>query len=207
MIDHRSGPRRRGIVLEEAIREAALAELTEVGYGNLSMERVAQRARASKASVYSRWPSRAELVADLAHALMPDASDAPDTGDLRGDLISLFRAIAEVLAGPAGEALRGLLAEVLPDPARTLEIRSRSQHSARRALETVVQRAVDRGEVDANAVTPRRLDAGPAMLRQQFLFAGAPIPDDIIVGIVDEVALPLLIGLADQQREPFVRVE
>jgi len=203
MIDHRSGPRRRGIVLEEAIREAALAELTEVGYGNLSMERVAQRARASKASVYSRWPSRAELVADLAHALMPDASDAPDTGDL----ISLFRAIAEVLAGPAGEALRGLLAEVLPDPARTLEIRSRSQHSARRALETVVQRAVDRGEVDANAVTPRRLDAGPAMLRQQFLFAGAPIPDDIIVGIVDEVALPLLIGLADQQREPFVRVE
>lgn len=52
---------------------------------------------------------------------------------------------------------------------------------------------MDRGEVDAAAVTPRRLEAGPAMLRQQFLFSGAPVEDDVIADIVDQVVLPLLL--------------
>ena len=72
--DHRSpnvaAPPRR--VLHEAILEAALAELAEVGYATLTMERVAHGPKASKASVYSRWPSRIELVMDVFYHLMPD---------------------------------------------------------------------------------------------------------------------------------------
>ena len=53
-----------------------------------------------------------------------------------------------------------------------------------------------RGEVDPADVTPARLDAGPAMVRQQFLFHGPPIPDRLIVEIVDEVVVPLLVHRA-----------
>src|SRR5262249_60552442 len=63
-IDHRKGPRRRGDVLYSAIFEATLDELTDVGYAELRMERIASRARASKGSLYGRWSSRAELWAD-----------------------------------------------------------------------------------------------------------------------------------------------
>jgi len=190
--DHRTLPRRRGRVLEEAILEAALAELAEGGYANLTMERVAARARASKASVYSRWPSRIELIMDVFYYLMPDPSSPVDTGSLRGDLLATFRQMAQLLAGPAGEALRGLLADVLPDPARTAELRDHSHQVGRRTLEEIARRAVERGEISADAVTPVRLEAGPAMLRYHFLFQGSLVPDPVIVSIVDEVVVPLL---------------
>src|SRR5882762_74282 len=58
--DHRRGPRRRGDALTAAIFDATLAELAEVGYAELTMERVAGRAKASKGSLYRRWSNRAE---------------------------------------------------------------------------------------------------------------------------------------------------
>jgi AcrR family transcriptional regulator len=194
IIDHRTRPRRRGQALQDAILDAALTELADVGYANLTMERVAARAKASKASVYSRWPSRIELVMDVFYHLMPDPSVPADTGTLRGDLLLAFRQTTELLAGPAGEALRGLLGDVLPDRARTAEMRRHSHQHGRRTLEVIAGRAIERGEISAAAVTPLRLEVGPAMLRYHFLFQGPPIPDTVIVGVVDDVMIPLLTG-------------
>jgi AcrR family transcriptional regulator len=165
---------------------------------------VAARARASKASVYSRWPSRIELVMDVFYHLMPDPASPPDTGTLRGDLLAMFRQTAELLAGPAGEALRGLLGDVLPDPTRTAEMRRHSHQHGRRTLEVIAGRAVERGEISAVAVTSLRLEVGPAMLRYYFLFQGPLVSDAVIVGIVDEVIVPLLTGslAADGQEDP-----
>lgn len=192
--DHRTLPRRRGPVLEEAILDAALAELTEVGYPNLTMERVATRARASKASVYSRWPSRTELVMDVFYHLMPDPGSPPDTGTLRGDLIASLRQTARLLAGPAGEAIRGLLGDVLPDTVRTAELRRHSHQLGRQTMEEIAQRAVARGEITARAVTLPRLEVGPAMLRYHFLFQGPEVSDAVITALVDEVIVPLLMA-------------
>jgi AcrR family transcriptional regulator len=189
--DYRNRPRRRGEVLSTAIFQAVLDELADVGYARLTMERVAERAGASKASLYRRWPSRMELTIDAVHYLAPDPTSAPQTGSLRGDLLAWLRLIAGLLTGPAGEALRGLLGDALSDPARTLELRTRSRGTGHRAMQEITGRAVERGEIEAGAVTPRRLDVAESMLRHQFLVAGAPIPDQVIVEIVDEVLLPL----------------
>jgi AcrR family transcriptional regulator len=191
MTDHRTRPRRRGDVLNSAIFEATLDELAEVGYAKLTMERVAARAGASKASVYRRWPSRMELALDAVHHLAPDPTDLPDTGSLRGDAIAFMRTAADLLAGPGGEALRGLLGDTLADPSRTLELRNHSRGTGHRIMQEITRRAVERGEINADAITPRRLDVAQAMLREQFLFHGPPIPDAAIVEIVDETVLPL----------------
>jgi AcrR family transcriptional regulator len=190
--DHRTQPRRRGPVLEEAILDATLAELAEVGYPNLTMERVATRARASKASIYSRWPGRMELVMDVFYHLMPDPGSPPDTGTLRGDLLASLRQTARLLAGPAGEAIRGLLGDVLPDTARTAELRRHSHQLGRQTMEEIARRAVARGEITAGAVTRSRLEVGPAMLRYHFLFQGPHVSDGVITALVDEVIIPLL---------------
>ena len=191
MIDHRSRPRRRGAVLDSAIFRAAIDELGEVGYARLTMERVAERAGASKASLYRRWPSRMDLALDAVHHLAPDPATAPDTGSLRGDLLGWLRLSAGLLLGPAGEALRGVLGDALSDPERTRELRRRSRGTGRLATQEITRRAVARGEIEAAAVTPLRLDVGQSMLRQQFLVGGAPIPDPVITEIVDEILLPL----------------
>jgi AcrR family transcriptional regulator len=191
MSDHRTRPRRRGEVLDSAICEAALDELAELGYAKLTIERVALRAGASKASVYRRWPSRMELALDAVHHLAPDPTAILDTGSLRGDAITFMRHMADLLAGPAGEALRGLLGDALADPSRTLELRNHSRGTGHRAMQEIVRRAVERGEIHSDAITPRRLNVAQAMLREQFLFHGPPVPDAAIVEIVDEIVLPL----------------
>lgn len=189
--DHRKLPRRRGEALKEAILRATLEELAEVGYAKLTMEGVAERAKASKATVYRRWPSRIELTVDAVYHGLPDPTSAPDTGSFRGDMLALLRQTADFLAGPAGEALRGLLGDTLQDATRTLELRNRSQGNGRKSMQELLRRAVARGEISESAITPRRLEVGQAMLRQQFLFNGVPIPDQLITEIIDEVLIPL----------------
>ncbi|KAB8195805.1 TetR family transcriptional regulator [Nonomuraea phyllanthi] len=189
--DHRKLPRRRGEALNAAIHQATLDELAEVGYAGLTMERVAERARASKASLYRRWPTRIELVMEAVYSSLPSPGSAPSTGDLRDDLVAVLRLTAKALSGPAGEALRGLLGEALRGESPLGTLRKNSQGTARKLMEEVVGRAVERGEVDPAIVTPRRLDAGHALLRHHFLFEGPPIPDELVVAIVDEVLVPL----------------
>jgi hypothetical protein len=58
-------------------------------------------------------------------------------------------------------------------------------------MQEIARRAIERGEINACAVTPRRLEVGQALLRDYFLFGSDPIPDEIIVDIVDDVILPL----------------
>nr|WP_255426831.1 TetR/AcrR family transcriptional regulator [Pseudonocardia sp. C8] len=178
--------------MNAAIFEATLDELAAGGYARLTMERVAERAGAGKASLYRRWPNRAGLVMDAVYHLLPSPEHPEDTGSLRGDLLALFRSIAGSLDGPAGEAFRGLLSEVLTSPETAAEVRAGARGTGVAVMRVVAGRAVERGEIDATSVTPCRLEAGVALMRHRFLMAGTPITDAAIVEIVDEVVLPLL---------------
>jgi AcrR family transcriptional regulator len=190
--DHRRRPRRRGAALHTAILDAVLAELTDVGYARLSVEGVAERAGASKASLYRRWPGKVELVMDAVYHVLPDPDCPPDAGTLRGDLLALFRTVAHQLAGPAGQAMRGLLSDALRDEGRAAQLREYARGTSQQMVREVVRRAGERGELDAAAITPRQLETGHALMRFHFLVNGPPIPDEVIVEIVDEVVLPLL---------------
>lgn len=184
--------RRRGDALIHAIHQAVLAELIDNGYAALTMERVADRAGAGKASLYRRWNSRAELVRDTAYHFMRDAEGLPDTGSLRADLIELLSQTAELLAGPLGTALRALLSESLADD--RIDVSGLSLGRGRSMMAAVVGRAVARGEVRADAVTELRLDVGQALLRDRFLFRDHTVDAETAVRIVDEVLVPLLTG-------------
>ena len=191
-MDHRTGPRRRGEALYSAIFEATLAELAEVGYARLAMERIAARAHTSKASLYKRWPNRAELVLAALRHHRGEPEPAPDTGDLREDVLTLLRRGAALLNGIMGEVVRGLMAEALSGPTPVAEVRVNMFDARNQRMREVLTRAADRGDIPATAIQPRLIGLAPALVDHHFLFHGAPIPDDVITGIVDEVLLPLL---------------
>lgn len=186
------GRRRRGEVLYAAIFEATLAELAEVGYSHLAMERIAARAHASKVSLYRRWPNRAELVVAALRHQRGEPEPAPDTGNLREDVLTLLRRGAARLEGVFGEAVRGLMADTLTDAQRTASVRGNMFTARNRLMQEILDRAVARGEIPAAAVTPQLVGLAPALVDHQFLFHGAPIPDELLVWIVDSVLLPLL---------------
>jgi AcrR family transcriptional regulator len=196
--DHRTRPRRRGEALSAAIFAATLAELSEVGYSRLAMERIAARAGASKASLYKRWSNRAELVVAALQHQSPAPESAPDTGNLRGDALALLRHAAARLDGVFGQAVRGLMAETLIDPDRTASLRPNMFTPRNRLMREILDRAVARGEITPGAVTPRLIELAPALLDHHFLIHGAPIPDEVLTGIVDEVLLPLLATAAER---------
>jgi AcrR family transcriptional regulator len=191
-VDHRKGPRRRGGVLSAAIFEATLVELTAVGYAELKMEHVANRARASKGSLYRRWSSRAELVADAVHHTLPSCGELPDTGSVREDVLTYLRGLANLLNGPSGEAIRGLMAESIRHSDLTEVIRTRFLDPGVSRFLEVLQRGAARGEVRTTALTARVASVGPDLLRQYFLAHQSPIPDQVLIEIVDEVILPLV---------------
>src|SRR5262249_3725608 len=74
---------------EQEILDAALEVLPDVGDDRLTMDAVAQRAKASKARLYRRWTSKAMLVVD-ALGRMKAPPVLPDSGDLRTDLVTAF---------------------------------------------------------------------------------------------------------------------
>jgi AcrR family transcriptional regulator len=189
--DHRTLPRRRGAVLSRAIFDAVMAEIAESGYSALTMDRVAERARASKASLYRRWPGRAALILDAAYEAMPGPGTVPNTGSLRLDTLTVMRQGARVLEGTVGQAMRGVLGEALQNPDVAAEVREFARGNASRMMREILAHAVNRGECDPGLVTDSRIEAGPALLRQRFIFGSGPIDDDFLVGVVDQVVLPL----------------
>lgn len=185
--------RRRGKALEDALLRAAWDELSEAGYGALTMERVAQRAGTSRAVLYRRWPGKPELViAAIQHRRETEPLAAPDTGDLRGDLIALLRSMTRrraELATMIGARLGGLFADTGTTPA---ELRDLVPGEGGRWSRRVYGRAAERGELDLGRVPAHVLDMPFDLVRHDMLMTFEPVPDERITAIVDELFLPLI---------------
>ncbi|WP_084216362.1 TetR/AcrR family transcriptional regulator [Pseudonocardia spinosispora] len=187
--------RRRGELLNEVIFQACLDELREHGYAALTMDRVAARAGASKATLYRRWPDKAELVATTMSRTCPVHAPPPDVGCLRTELLAVLRTGAEDLAGPTGAAARGLITEVVRYPELAERLREPIADPLIPATMEVLRRAVVRGEIPATALTPRIASVGNELSFLHFLLRGAPASEQVLVELVDNVMLPLLRGL------------
>ncbi|MFJ9375688.1 TetR/AcrR family transcriptional regulator [Streptomyces sp. NPDC101455] len=178
--------RRRGAALEADILDAVWEELAEVGYARLTMEGVAARARTGKQVLYRRWPNRAELVkAAMPHRTGSIADQLPDTGELREDVLAVLRLMVERQREIGPDVIRGLLAEAHELDPKVFGI----MHDI---LLTLLQRAVKRGEIPT-ADLPRRAVTVPVeLLRYEMVLSRGPVADSALVGIVDDVYLPLL---------------
>lgn len=182
--------RRRGDALLGAIYSAVMDELAEVGYPALSIERVAERARTGKASIYRRWPTRLDLVLEALDHTMPRFDDVPDTGSLRGDLLVVLRSIATTMNSKSGTAARSCFQSTDDELSRAM--RERLLPPRKAVVLSILQRGADRGEARPEAVTQRIAETGPMLLHGELLQRGSPIRDAAVVAIVDEVLLPLL---------------
>jgi AcrR family transcriptional regulator len=190
--------RKRGAALEDAILEAAYAELSEVGYMAFSVEGVAARARTGKASIYRRWPTKQELVMDTLLerlptpeqcGLVPDLDDSVTTAEA---LHGVARAIASVITSPAGDAMRAIKCEALSDPQLAQLIDDRFQAPRRAALLGLLQRGVARGEVRPEAATQLVADVVPAVLTHRVILQREPLTQRDITDIIEQIFIPLV---------------
>jgi AcrR family transcriptional regulator len=192
-VDHRKGPRRRGEALEEAIMRAAMAELAEVGYAAVSMERIAGRARTSKAVLYRRWTGRADLIADAYFKYVTNDIEIPDTGDLRTDVVQLLSRLSERARPEVMHLIFGLLADAGDDGELLARVRERFAIIKPALMHDIIERAAARGEV-REKLPPRARTLPIDLMRNELLQRGPDIPLSVIEEIVDDVFLPLVLA-------------
>jgi AcrR family transcriptional regulator len=185
--------RRRGPALEEALLDAAWAELTERGYDDFTIDAVAVRAGTSRAVLYRRWPNKQELVlAAVAHEAAKDVVVAPDTGSLRGDVIALLRQANKVRVGLATQLFTQLGAFYRQSGTSLAELSAFVQGGRDAILEEAIQRAIDRGEIQPEQVTERIARLPVDLFRHEILMTMRPLSEEAIEEIVDGIFLPLI---------------
>ncbi|MET7717583.1 TetR/AcrR family transcriptional regulator [Streptomyces sp. NPDC005407] len=186
--------RRRGPVLERAILDAALEQLSTVGWSGLTMEGVAAGAQTGKAAVYRRWSSKEDLVADALQAGLPTLDEATDHGSIREDLFQLCRRVRDAMYSRSGFALRSVLYECDIATAERFHgviVRGVIEPS-NRLFREVVRRGVTRGEVRPDATGDLVFDVIPGLMMYRSKVCGSEWPDGDIADMIDQVMVPLL---------------
>ena len=185
--------RRRGAALENALLDAAWEELVDKGYSAFTIESVAERAATSRAVIYRRWPTKPELVrAAVVHAGDQDPVAIPDTGSLRDDLVELLRRASRSRARLGIIMVLQLSGYYAETGSGLAELRDAFMSGRENAVETLLARAVERGEVDPAKLTPRVVGVPFDLYRQELLMTLKPVPDEVSESIVDEVFMPLV---------------
>jgi AcrR family transcriptional regulator len=185
--------RRRGRELEDALLDAAWAQLVASGYGAFTLDAVAERAGTSKPVIYRRWPTRQELVfAAVQHFFTRSSRPVPDTGSLRGDTVALLAQANETRAAVTAVISVQLGSYYQESGTTPAELRQQLLRDRDSAMETVVQRALERGEIATSQLNPRIIALPFDLLRQEALMTLKAVPTDVIIEIVDTIFLPLV---------------
>ncbi|MBO9520056.1 MAG: TetR/AcrR family transcriptional regulator [Nocardioidaceae bacterium] len=175
---------------EDEIFEACVDLLIESGYDRLTMDAVAKRARASKATLYRRWETKASLVVDaLVRAKGTPHVEDHDTGDLRSDLLSTYCG-ADGLNSTSTAILGAVITALTTDPEFGDAFREKFLAPKLEISNAIYQRARERGEigddVDLELIGP----ALAGILMHRTFILGTPPDDETIARVVDHVILP-----------------
>jgi AcrR family transcriptional regulator len=160
------GGRPRDARIDAAILTATADLLVEVGYPNLTLAAIAERAGTTKPAIYRRWSGKADLVHEAAFPAAPTAMPS-STGDFSVDVRAMVVATRELFTTPVVRAaLSGVVAEAATDPGLSERVLTRFEDSFA-AVRALLDEAVMRGAVQSGVDPDRLLEiiAGATMLR------------------------------------------
>lgn len=165
--------------------------LQQHGYDRLTVDAVAATARASKATVYRRWPSKAELVLAAFIEGIRQVAVPPDTGTLRGDLLRLGEVVCQEAHQHAG-TIRAVLVEVSRNAALNDVMQHQFIDQRKALIGHVLQQAVGRGEIDGAAISDELWDLLPGYLIWRSIMPSRPPTRQTVQTLVDDVIIPSL---------------
>ncbi|MEE4624813.1 TetR/AcrR family transcriptional regulator [Pseudomonas alliivorans] len=187
--------RKRDPARDAAILDAAIEVLAESGYDGMTMDMVASRARAGKATVYRRWSSKAELIIDaVAHLKrgQVDIESLPDTGTLRGDLLALFKPQSAEEGEQKMRVMAGLASVLLLHPQLAEAGDAAIVEPWAAVNRMLMRRALERGEISVNADIEAASQVLPSMAAYRALIQRKPFDLQFLTTMIDGVLLPAL---------------
>lgn len=193
----RVGERRpggRSARVRHDVMAAATELLAEAGYDGLSIEAVADRAGVHKTTVYRRWPTKADLVADALSERSQQHVPVPDTGTLAGDLTALARAVAANIGSDVGAAMARTLVAASITSTEIADTAASFWVERLALTATIVERAVERGEIPSDTDPNLVIEALIGPLYVRLLLTGEPIDEDFARRVAALVTAGALAG-------------
>lgn len=185
--------RKRDHTRDPEILEAALDVLAETGYDGMTIDMVAARAKAGKATLYRRWASKPELVLDAVACMKSsdtDLASPPDTGTLRGDLVAMVKSPTLAQSERKLKVMAGIVSMIARDPDLAAAAQAALVEPRAAANRIIFGRAMDRGEIASDVDVDTLCMIGPAMASYRTLMLQLPIDRAFSIDIIDRIILP-----------------
>jgi AcrR family transcriptional regulator len=185
--------RRRDHTRDADILEAALDVLAETGYDRMTMDMVAARAKAGKATVYRRWASKGDLVVEAVACMKKgdlDLEHLPDTGTLRGDLVAMIKPHSIADAKQKLLVMAGVVSMMSKHPELTDAMNEVLVAPRARANRILFSRAVERGEIRADLDLETLSLVSASMATYRTLILRKPVDRAFLMSVIDGVILP-----------------
>lgn len=179
--------RPRNMETQNAILNASYELLLELGFAAVTVEKIAERAQVSKATIYKWWPNKGAVIMDgymnAATARLP----VPDTGTVFEDLRIHAANLVVFLTSREGKMITEIIGEGQLDPALAEEYRSRYIRPRRQEAWGIIEKGVKRGELKADANIGLYIDMiyGPVFYRM--LVTGEGILESDILELLDSL--------------------
>ena len=170
--------------------------LADVGYDRLTMDAVAQRAKASKATLYRRWNGKVSLVIDALryHHQEQNPSVPVDTGSLRGDLVELFCGHGGITDRPELDAFGAILTAVVRDPQFAAAFRRDVIGPKLAGTRALFDRARERGEIGPEVDIGLLAPALAGIVMHRFILVGEPPTRELVTSVIDQIIMPAAIA-------------
>lgn len=183
--------RPRSITRERDLLIATQDLLAEVGYDRLTIDAVAAKCGAAKTTVYRRWPGKAELVT-AAITQLHEVDEAPDTGDLRNDLILMAAAWLDP-DSRRDRVVSGLLTAMNHDDSLRVAVLDAVAAPRGAAFHAVIDAALRRGDIDGGSDFELVGTAIPAIIFHRISIMAQPVDRSFVEHLIDSIVLPALL--------------
>ena len=185
--------RKRDLSRDAEILDAALEVLAETGYDGMTIDMVAARAKAGKATVYRRWASKGELVIEAVACMKQNdisAEKLPDTGTLRGDLIAMVKPRTIEDAQQKLRVMAGVMSLLGQSPELAEAAREAIVEPRMAVNRMFLRRAIDRGEISPDVDIERIAAISQSMGAFRMLMEQKPVDREFVISVIDGIVLP-----------------
>jgi AcrR family transcriptional regulator len=177
---------------DEAIQSAAIELMQEVGYERCTIEAIAARAHASKATIYRRWNNKQELILSAVTRHTFCSPPEIDSGNLRVDLIEMISEKIKNLKGPDGAIVSVLLTAAKNDPELGKLIPTSIRETQDDSVMHIIERGIKRGEISKDANIELLLEILPGIFTYRIFMTHQSVNRKFIEQLVDGILIPSL---------------
>lgn len=180
----------RGQAARQRIIEATRQVLLDAGLGGFTVEAVASASGSARTTIYRHWPDPHDLVVDTLSS-MAGEFPIPDTGSLRGDLEACARLLRPIFDDPRTRRLLLDVARAATTDPEMERIRNRTIEMRRQPVQVILQRAIQRGEIDPDIDMTMAMHLVEGPMLSATVLQNLPLTDETITAMAERMVKAL----------------